>query len=149
MPVRPIIVVRCLRNKLPCSPFVSVSASISAVPLWTTSVISPLLNLSVMKKYLMLMCFVRFVLDRFPFLCRSIELVLSCSTITVFPRLFNFEFSGTVRACSRRKYFIHKIKVMASSTPTNSASVELRVVIFCFDDSDRMLPCPNVQVAPV
>ena len=143
------MVFRCFRNRLPCSPFVSVSASISAVPLWTTSVISPLLSLSVMKKYLMLMCFVCFVLDRFPFLCRRIELVLSCSTITVFPRHFNFEFSGTIRACSCRKYFIHKIKVMASSTPTNSASVELRVVIFCFDDKERMLPCPSVQVAPV
>lgn len=143
------MVVRCLRNKRPCSPFVSVSASIPAVPLWTTSAISPLLILSVMKKYLTLMCLVRFVLDRCPFLSKSIALVISCSTITVLPRLFNFEFSGTIRACSCTKYFIQKMKVMASSTPTNSASVELWVVIFCFDDKERILPCPNVQVAPV
>eukprot|EP00957_Ditylum_brightwellii_P157812 12011958-Ditylum_brightwellii.AAC.1 len=38
---------------------------------------------------------------------------------------------------------------MASFTPTSSASVELRVLIFCFVDMEYGLPFPNVIVAPV
>ena len=45
---------------------------------------------------------------------------------------------------------IHPQKnVIAASTPTSLASVELFVLIFCFNDKDNKLPCPNVKHIPV
>ena len=40
-------------------------------------------------------------------------------------------------------------KVIASSTPTSSALVELLVLIFCFIDVGNALPYPKVRQTPV
>ena len=95
------------------------------------------------------MCLVLLLLDFNPFLSSWIALVLSCSMITSDPRGFKGEFISTDRTCDSKKCSIHMTKVMASSTPTSSASVELLVLIFCFVDIDSILPCPKVRQAPV
>ena len=54
-----------------------------------------------------------------------------------------------VYPCSHGKYCIHKICDNASSTTINSASAELLVFIFCFQEKLVTAPLPNVIHAPV
>ena len=42
--------------------------------------------------------------------------------------------------CASRNKRVHNTRPMASFTPTNSASVELLVLIFCLVDSEKMEP---------
>ena len=65
--------------------------------------------------------------------------------VTSDPRGFNGEFVSTDHTCNSKKGFIHITKVIASSTPTSSASVELLVLIYCFVDIDSILPCPKLD----
>ena len=95
------------------------------------------------------MCLVLLLLDFPPFLSSWIALVLSCSIVTLDPNGFNGEFMIIDLSCDSKKYFAHMTNVIASSTPTSSASVELLVLIFWFVDTDNTLPCPNVRHAPV
>ena len=95
------------------------------------------------------MCLVLFLLDFPPFLSSWIALVLSCSIVTSDPKGFNVEFMLIDLTCDSKKCFIHMTNVIASSTPTSLALVELFVLIFCFADIDNTLPCPKVRQAPV
>jgi hypothetical protein len=52
-------------------------------------------------------------------------------------------------SCASMKYLVHIICDIASSAPTRSASVELRVLIFCFFYMLDMEPLPMDMVAPV
>ena len=61
----------------------------------------------------------------------------------------NLEFLSRNAACDCRKYFNHSPNVTALSTATILALVKLLVLIPCFVDSKRTLPCQKVHVAPV
>ena len=76
-------------------------------------------------------------------------LVLSYSIVTADPKGFNGEFMIIDLTCDSKKCFIHMTNIIASSTPTISASVEILVLIFYFADIDNTLPCPKVRQAPV
>jgi hypothetical protein len=94
------------------------------------------------------MCRVRLVLEAYPFFSNCIVLVLSCSMTTSLPIFFNTESSLIDLICCSTNSCIHSTKYIASSTPTSSASVELFVLIFCFNDIDISAPCPNDRTAP-
>ena len=95
------------------------------------------------------MCLVLLLLDFRLFLSSWIALILSCSIVTSDLKGFNEEFTLIDLTCDSKKCFIHMTYVTVSSTPTRSTSVELLVLIFCFDDKDNTLPCLNVRHAPV
>jgi hypothetical protein len=97
------------------------------------------------EKYLILICRVLFVLEAWPLFSSWMVLVLSCWMIVSQPIFFNTE---SLICCSTNSC-IHSTKFMASLTPTNYASVELFVSIFCFIDIDIRAPWPNDNTAPV
>ena len=109
-------------NSSPCTGFVSKSATISSVGLYCT-VTSPLLILSVMKKYLILMCLVLFDVDR-PFSINDNVLLLS----------YHSRAGPMFSPCAMRKFRTQMTCDSPSDTPTNSASVELFDTSFCFVD---------------
>ncbi len=98
-----------------------------------------MLTLSVMKKYRMLMCRVRFPLDALPFLSNSMELWLSCTS----------SFWVTPSPWAIRKYRLRTTIGIMSSTPTTSLSVELRVFNFCLVEMTMGNPRPIVNPPPV
>ena len=87
----------------------------------------------------MLMCQVRLPLDALPFFSNFIALWLSLYTTL----------SEAFISCAPRKYSIHNIWGIGSSTPTNSASVELSVFRFCLFEVEYRAPCPIVIIPPV
>jgi hypothetical protein len=91
------------------------------------------------KKYRILMCLVRLLLEALPFRSRRIELLLSC----------NSRFSMIPYPCDSRKWRVQMIIGIMSSTPTNSLSVELLVFSFCLVDVEIGKPLPIVKPPPV
>ena len=89
------------------------------------------------------------LLDFHPFLSHWITFVLSCSIVTSDPKGVSGEFTLIDLTCDSKKCFIQMTNVIALSTPTSSASVELLVLIFYFLDIDNTLQCPKVRQAPV
>ena len=79
----------------------------------------------------------------------ELHLFLSCSIVTSDPRGFNGEFMSIDLTCDSKKCLIHMTKVIVSSTPTSSVSVEFLVLIFCFVDIDNTRPYPKVRQALV
>ena len=57
--------------------------------------------------------------------------------------------SFTWYPCASRKCLVHTTCDISSSTPTNSALVELLVLSFCLVKSEFAAPRPKVNVAPV
>ena len=51
--------------------------------------------------------------------------------------------------CAYRKILVYNTRLDASSTLTNSASVLIFVLSFCFRDTDMIAPFPIVNVVPV
>jgi hypothetical protein len=125
-------------NRLPCRGFVKWSASISPVGQCHIEM-SLFATQSLMNNYRTLMCFVRLLLDCFPFFSSNMVLRLSWARML----------SSIPKPCALIKYGVHITCGMASSAPTNSHSVELLVLIFCFFDIPMIEPFPNDIVAPV
>jgi hypothetical protein len=119
--VTPIIWSLNLRNRAPWSGLAAKSPIMSPVGHHTTDT-SSFLTRSAIKKYRMLMCFMRLLLEAFPFLSKRIELLLS----------WNKTLSLKPYPCAFIKYRVQQMAGMKSSAPTISVSVELRVFIFCF-----------------
>jgi hypothetical protein len=90
-----------------------------------------------------------FVLDSCPLFSSWMVLVLSCWIMVSHPIFFKTESSLIDLICCSTNSCIYSTKFIASSTPTNSASVELFVLIFCYMDNDIRAPCPNDSTAPV
>ena len=110
---------------------------------------SPTSSWLVIQKYLTAMCSVLIILGFYLFLSNWITLVLSCLIATLDPKGFNREFKLIDLTCDSKKFFIHMTNSIVSLTLTRSASVELFVLIFCFDNKYNKLPCSNVRHAPV
>jgi hypothetical protein len=86
----------------------------------------------------MLMCFVRLLLEAFPFLSKIIELLLSWNkTLYLTPYPYAFI-----------KYLFQQMSGMKSSAPTISVSVELRVLSFCFVELTIGNPRPSDSPSP-
>jgi hypothetical protein len=134
----PWISARNFLKDAPCSGFVKWSANISAVG-QCFIVIVLLATLSLIKKYRMLMCFILLLLDFLRFLSSSIALRLSWKSMDY----------STLKPWASTKYIVHIIAGEASSAPTNSDYVELRVLFFCFLDTPMIDPFPSAMVAPV
>ena len=79
-------------------------------------------------KYLTLICLILLLLNFYSFLSNWVALVLSCSIVTSDLKDFSREFKFIGLTCDSKKCFIHMTNVIASSTPTSSASVELLVL---------------------
>ena len=120
---RPNIIARCVRKRVPCNGLVKKSPCIDSVGQYSMLAM-PFLTQSVIKKYRMSMCRVCFPLERLPFFSSNILLMLSWCMILSF----------VTTPCASRNSCIHNIIVIASFTPTISASVELLVLIFCLED---------------
>ena len=86
------------------------------------------------------MCLVHLFLNFHPFLSNWIPLILSCLIVTSNFKGFNGKFTLIDLTCDSKKCFIHMTNGMASSTATSSASVELLVLNFYFDNKDKTLP---------
>ena len=82
------------------------------------------------------MCFVCLLNDNMPLFSKSIALLLSCNTVDG-PRLY---------PCSDRKFWVQIICPSTSFIPISSDSVELHVLIFCFNNVLNVLPLPRVTV---
>ena len=80
--------------------------------------------------YLTVMCSVLLLLEFYPFLSNWITLVLSCLIVTLDLKNFNGEFKLIDLTYDSKKCVIHMKNVIAPSTPTSSASVELFILIF-------------------
>lgn len=133
MPFGPMMLFLCLTTRCPWSPFTNVSNCICilVVALCIIPHILLLCNLSVMKKYWIVVCFVHLVIDYCPFICNWIALVLSCSITIVFPCCFSLEFLGRYSACSWKKYFIHsKINAIQLCLQILPALLQLNFFLF-------------------
>jgi len=127
-----------LMNNDPCNGFVKKSAIISIVGQYCI-LISLLLTLSLIKKYLTLMWRVLFPLDALPFCSRRIALLLSWFTSA----------ESIENPCPVRKLFVQIICGITSCRPTSSHLVELRATIFCLLAVAYMAPLPNDRIPPV
>jgi hypothetical protein len=126
-----------LKNRAPWSGLVAKSPIIFPVGHHTTDT-SSFLTCSVIKKYRMLMCFVRFLLEAFTFFSKRIELLLS----------WNKTLSLTPYPCALIKYRVQQMASMKSSAPTISVSVELQVLSFCFVELTIGNPRPSDSPPP-
>ena len=118
-----IILSRNLQNRFPCSDLVKWSANIYSVG-QCSSLMSPLLNQSLINKYRTLMCFVLFVLDFLLLVSNSVALRLSWYMISYSIRY----------PCSSQKYFVQSICGIALSGTITSALVEMSSFSFFFSD---------------
>jgi len=118
-------------DMVPCSGFVKnplkCYASDSMLPSFA------IFFLSVMKKYHSSRCLVLLPLEVVPF---------SESALVVLV----YVMVGTGTPCTARKCLVHSTWPIASSMATNSASVELFVLIFCLNDVEYVTPFLNVII---
>ena len=125
------------RNNAPCSGFVSMSAIMSAVFRYST-LISPDVILSDIKKYLMAICLVLLLL-LLPFSANLIALWLS-SYIVAGPTLYPWY---------SKNCLVHKICPVESDKATNYDSADEVVFSRCIPDLAYTGPLPKVIIAPV
>jgi hypothetical protein len=84
------------------------------------------------------MCFVRLLLEAFPFFSKRIELLLS----------WNKTLSLTPYPCAYIKYIVQQMAGMKSSAPKISVSIELRVLSFFFVELTIGNPRPSDSLPP-
>ena len=127
-----------MQNFWPCRGFVRTSFHISFVGQYFTDM-SLLSILSSMNEKRILICFMHFELDDFPF----------CSTVKLLWLSWCIIFSFIRYPCSSRKYHVHNIWGKASSKPMSSAWVELSAFNFCFMEKLITAHFPMFMILPV
>ena len=95
-----------------------------------------LLYLVCHKKYCTSRCLVLLLLEIIPFSASSIVLLLSWYIVIV----------GTGTPCAAKEWLIYNTWAIESSMGTNSASIELFVLIFCLHDAEYATPFPSVII---
>ena len=100
------------------------------------------------NKDLMLICLMRLVLELFLFISNLILLVLSCCINVSLLRTLIADAFDTMATCSAINRFTYIVQCMSLSTPINSASLELLVLIFYLQDTDINDYFPKVNTAP-